>query len=97
MTDIVGRVAQTGQWWVAQSTGSSFGNSLWTTWNPNVTWVDVQVGDFNGDGKSDITGRALESGQWWTGISNGSSFSTSLWATWSTVVTWTGVRSGDFA
>jgi len=97
MTDLVGRVAQTGQWWVAQSTGSSFGNSLWTTWNPNVTWVDVHVGDFNGDGKADITGRVLETGQWWTGISNGSSFSNSLWATWSTAVTWVDVRAGDFA
>jgi hypothetical protein len=42
--DIIGRYRQTGQWWVAQSTGSLFVNSLWATWNPKVTWVDVQVG-----------------------------------------------------
>jgi hypothetical protein len=62
-----------------------------------VTWVDVQVGDFNSDGLADITGRALESGQWWTGISTGSSFNTTLWTTWWTGVTWVDVRSGDFA
>jgi hypothetical protein len=95
-TDIVGRALETGQWWVAQSTGSSFVNRLWTTWSPAVTWVDVKVGDFNGDGKADITGRTLEGGQWWTGLSTGSSFTTSLWATWSTAVTWVDVNVGDF-
>jgi hypothetical protein len=62
-----------------------------------VTWVDVQVGDFNGDGKADITGRALQTGGWWTGVSNGSAFTTSMWATWSTAVSWVDVRAGDFA
>jgi hypothetical protein len=61
-----------------------------------VTWVDVQVGDFNGDGKADITGRVLESGQWWTGLSTGSKFSTSLWGAWSTATTWLDVNSGRF-
>jgi hypothetical protein len=59
--------------------------------------VDVQVGDFNGDGKDDITGRVLQSGQWWSGISTGSAFTTSLWATWSSAVTWADVRKGQFA
>jgi hypothetical protein len=94
--DIIGRVAGTGKWWVALSTGSSFITTLWTNWSSAVTWVDAQVGDFNGDGKSDIAARALESGQWWTGLSTGSSFNTSLWATWSTAVTWVDVRVGDF-
>src|SRR5260370_13046916 len=66
------RWRQTGQWWVALSTGSSFTSSLWATWNPAVTWVDIQVGDFNWDGKDDITGRFLQGGSWWTGASNGS-------------------------
>jgi hypothetical protein len=94
--DIAGRVLQSGEWWVATSTGSSFTSSLWATWSPAVTWVDVNVGDFNGDGKADITGRVLQSGQWWTAISTGSSFSTSLWATWSPDVTWVDVKVGDF-
>ena len=37
-----------------------------------VTWVDVQVGDFNGDGKADIMGRAVKIPAWYVGLSNGS-------------------------
>ncbi len=95
--DITGRVLQSGQWWVGASNGSTvFSSSLWTTWSPDVTWVDVQTGDFNGDGQMDIAGRVLQSGQWWVGLSNGSSFTTSLWTTWSPNVTWVDVKVGDF-
>ena len=112
-TDIVGRASdvvgqgiqngpiptvENGQWYVGLSNGSNgFTTTLWDTWSTSVRWVDVQVGDFNGDGKSDITGRALQTGDWWTGLSNGSGFDTSKWATWSTSATWTGVHTGDFA
>jgi hypothetical protein len=97
-TDIVGRWAQSGQWWMAQSTGSSFVNSLWGSWsaNPLVTWTDVQVGDFNGDGKADLTGRWLQGGSWWTAVSTGSSFITNQWGQWSPNVTWVDVKVGDF-
>jgi hypothetical protein len=96
-SDIAGRYLQAGAWYVGKSNGSSaFTTTLWATWSPAVTWVDVHVGDFNGDGKSDIIGRALQTGQWWDGISNGSGFTTSLWATWSTAVTWVDVQVGDF-
>jgi hypothetical protein len=112
-SDIIGRAQETGQWWVGLSQADAcsyhppfclhpsiyplFNTTLWTTWSTGVTWADVQVGDFNGDGVSDITGRALETGDWWTGLSSGSGFDTSKWATWSTGVTWTAVRAGDFA
>jgi hypothetical protein len=95
-TDIVGRVAETGQIWVGLSTGSAFQFSLWTTWSPAVTWADVRVGDFNGDGKADLAGRVLQTGQWWVAQSTGSSFTNSLWTTWSTGVSWAGVSVGDF-
>src|SRR5204863_7704756 len=86
-----------GQWWVGQSTGSSSATHPWASWSTGVTWVDVKVGDFNGDGKADIVGRALQSGQWWVGLSNGSTaFNTTLWTTWSTGVTWVDVQVGDF-
>jgi hypothetical protein len=94
--DIAGRLLQTGQWWLAQSTGSSFTNALWGTWNPNITWVDVNLGDFNGDHKADITGRAAAYGLWFTAISTGSSFTTSLWASWNPNVNWVDVKVGDF-
>jgi hypothetical protein len=97
ISSILGRYGAAGQWWMGASTGSAFTNSLWASWNPNVTWVDVQTGDFNGDGHSDIIGRDLQSGNWWVGISNGSNgFSTSLWASWSPNVTWVDVHVGDF-
>ena len=80
ISDIAGRVLSTGQWWVAQSMGGSFTTSLWATWSPAVTWVDVQVGDFNGDRKADIAGLDSPGSQWWVGASNGTAFTTSLWS-----------------
>jgi hypothetical protein len=94
--DIAGRVDQTGQWWVAQSTSGSFVNRLWTTWSTAVTWDDIVTGDFNGDGLTDIAGRVHQTGQWWVAVSNGSSFTNQLWTTWSTAITWTDVVVGDF-
>jgi hypothetical protein len=96
--DITGRVLQTGRWWVAVSNGSTaFTSSPWgTAWPTTVTWVDVRVGDFNGDGKADITGRVLQTGRWWTDLSDGSSFNFTVWDEWSTAVTWVDVQVGDF-
>jgi hypothetical protein len=97
LAGLFGRVSTSGQWWVAASNGSSgFANRLVATWNPNVTWVDIQTGDFNGDGKTDIIGRVLQTGQWWVAINNGSTFTTTLWATWNPAVTWVDVKVGDF-
>jgi hypothetical protein len=45
--DIVGRVSQTGQWWVGLSTGSQFMTSLWTTWLTATTWSSVKTGTFS--------------------------------------------------
>jgi len=79
---LFGRESSTGQVWGAVSNGSTgFSNSLWSTLSTAVTWVDVLMGDFNGDGKTDIVGRYLQAGQWWMGQSTGSSFTSSLWAT----------------
>jgi hypothetical protein len=95
--DIAGRDLATGNWWVAKSTGgASFTNTVWTTWNPGINWVDVNVGDFTGDGKADIAGRDLAAGNWWVAQSTGASFTTSLWATWNTAFTWVNVNVGDF-
>jgi hypothetical protein len=98
--DVLGRVKENGQWWAGLSTGSAFSTKLWTTWAadaPGVTWVDVQVGDFNGDGLADITGRTLQNGQWWTSLSGGTTgLGATLWDTWSTAFSWVDVRKGHF-
>ena len=93
--DIVGRASSTGQWFGGISTGSSFTNAPWAAWSSSITWVDVRIGDLNGDGKADIVGRNSATGEWWVALSNGSSFTTTLWATWSPSVTWTDVQIGD--
>jgi hypothetical protein len=96
--DLAGRYLQAGQWWVSLSEGvTASSTTLWTTWSREVTWVDVRVGDFTGDGLADIIGRTLQGGQWWVGTSTGSAFANALWATWSPAVTWLDVQVGDFA
>ena len=83
--------------WTAISNGSAFSTTQWAQWSPAATWVDVQVGDFNGDGKMDITGRWLEGGSWWTAVSTGTSFMTTQWTQWSTTVSWVDVQDGVYA
>jgi uncharacterized protein (TIGR03118 family) len=95
--DLLGRVLQSGQWWVTLSAGATAGSTtLWATWSPMVNWVDVKIGDFNGDGKADVIGRVQSTGQWWLGASTGSSLTTTLWTTWSSAVTWVDVQVADF-
>ena len=96
--DLTGRVLQNGQWWtgISNSIGSTFSTSLWTTWSPAITWVDVHVADLTGNGKADLVGRVLERGQWWAGISNGSSFANQFWGSWSNAVSWINVQVADF-
>jgi hypothetical protein len=95
-TDLIGRDLQSGRWFVALSDGAGhFTTALWDAWNPSYTWVDVKVGDLNGDGKDDLIGRVLQTGQWFAGISTGSSFATSFWEAWSPNVTWVDVQLGD--
>ncbi|MDY0168654.1 MAG: trypsin-like serine protease, partial [Thermoguttaceae bacterium] len=55
LDDIVGRIATTGDWWVAVNNGDgTFTNQKWTRWNPSLELVDVMAADFTGDGVADI-------------------------------------------
>ena len=95
--DIIGRYLQGGTWWVGASLGTSFNTTKWASWSvsPNITWVDVRVGDFDGNGLKDITARWQQGGSWWTGLSNGTGFNTTMWAQWS-AVSWVDTQVGDF-
>jgi hypothetical protein len=98
--DIAGRNSA-GLWFVSLATGTTsasvvFTTSQWGLWSTATTWSDVQVGDFNGDGRADIAGRSAI-GQWWVNRSTGTSFSAALYyGNWSTGTTWSDVRVADF-
>ena len=43
---IAGRIKESGAWWVAVSTGTTFVSQPWATWHadsPSFHWVDVKV------------------------------------------------------
>ena len=94
--EIVGRVAETGDWWVALPNGSTFDNVLRSHWSTAVSWVDVMSGDFNGDGVDDVVGRVAQTGDWWLMVSVGDHFETQWWGRWTTTVTWVDMMVGDF-
>lgn len=98
---IIGRDT-TGQWWQLQHAGSGNGSDEYQRtnlghWSTQVSWRDLQTGDFNGDGVTDVIGRT-GAGAWWVGLgdSQGGEFENQLWARWATHVQWHDVKTGDF-
>ena len=60
-----------GRWYVGNSSGSSFGNPTFSVqWNPSLIWVNIDVGDFNNDGKVDVIGQQSSTGQWFVSFAN---------------------------
>ncbi|MDY0171020.1 MAG: FG-GAP-like repeat-containing protein, partial [Thermoguttaceae bacterium] len=95
--DIAGRIVSTGDWWLAVNNGDgTFTNQRWGRWNTNVTFSDIMVGDFTGDGKADIVGRAVNSGDWWVARSTGSSFTNQKWGRWNPNIEFTSIMAADF-
>lgn len=98
--DIAGR-NNLGEWFVSRSTGTTpvdaaFATARWGLWSTATIWSDVQIGDFNGDGRTDIAGRS-SIGQWWVNRSNGTTFGAAIYyGMWSTATTWSDVRVADF-
>lgn len=98
-TDIVGR-ADNGLWYAAISLDRPvpvFSSTYMGAWSTAVEWQDLQVGDFNGDGRTDILGRSA-GGSWWAGISNSDSvgFRNQYMGLWSILVSWADITTGDF-
>ncbi len=84
-------------WEVGLANGAEFVTEQWTAWNTR-TLDQVQVGDFDGDGRDDIAG-LFGSGakkSWRVGVSTNSGFETQRWARWNTSGGLDNVMVGDF-
>jgi len=85
-----------GTWWISY-TGNKAGGvggatAQWARWS-DIAWLDVTVGDFDGDGRDDIAGRFA--GEWWVSGTDAPAVTTSKWATWNNVA-WQAVTAADF-
>jgi hypothetical protein len=92
-SSIVG-MATDGSWWIANSTGTSFVNQYWGSWNTATGWKYVQSGDFLGNGKTDIVGMAPD-GTWWVAVSTASGFVNQNWGSWNGALAWKFVHVAD--
>lgn len=102
--DIVGRDT-VGRWWLLADTGSGYTNTMIGRWSADVAWIDVVVGNFDGDpgNKADIAGRT-PTGMWWYLHDSGTTtpqFVNEKMARWSVgtdakPVAWSDIVVGDF-
>jgi RHS repeat-associated protein len=65
---------------------------VFATWEPDAGWTNVQVADFNGDGKADMAGMTI-SGDWYVALSSGT---IGNWIAGNLTDGWTDVRAADF-
>ncbi len=85
-----------GAWWISY-TGNKAGGvggatAEWARWS-DLAWLDVTVGDYDGDGRDDIAGRF--GSEWWVSRTDSPAVTTSKWATWNNVG-WQAVTAADF-
>jgi ELWxxDGT repeat protein len=90
---VVGRT-DSGDWWMAKSTGAGFVNEYWGSWAPGAAWQDVQTADVNGDRREDLVGRT-GGGHWWVAKSTGTGFANEYWGSWAPDAGWQDVQTAD--
>ncbi|MCA9026436.1 MAG: VCBS repeat-containing protein [Planctomycetaceae bacterium] len=96
LTDLAGRSPSDGYWRVLLSTSAGLdGPNIWGRWSTRVSFNDILVGDFNGDGKDDVAGRA-STGTWVVSLSHGTGFTNRAFGAWSTTAGFSNVIVGDF-
>jgi hypothetical protein len=82
--DVAAYDPSTGRWNVLVSNGTSFTNSIWTTFTTKTGWGPTLTGDFNGDGKTDLANYHAATGNWWVSQSTGTKFTNMIWTTFTT-------------
>ncbi len=93
--DVIARTSSD-RWWVKVSDGDSPSNQLFGSWNTTSSFVDVNTGDFNGDGLADVVGRDERTSTWTVGLSNGDRFDFQPFGGWAANKKWADVMVGDF-
>lgn len=81
--------------------GSFSSSSTWDTAaissnSGAYSWMDHQVGDFNGDGMADLIARLKDTGEWHLWTSTGTAFTETTFGTWNAGVQWRDAMIGDF-
>lgn len=95
--DIAGRALRDGTWWIGISTNDlQFVATSWGRWSRTSDWVHINVGDFDGNGRTDLIGLDLGSGTWKVASSLNERLYSWNWGTWSTNVDWSVAMIGDF-
>lgn len=95
LLDAAGKSPSDGYWRVLLNDGQQLtAPQAWVRWSTAVTWSDLLVGDFNGDGLDDLAGRA-SSGTWNVSLSTGTGFIPQNFGGWSPMVNWRDVQTAD--
>lgn len=88
-TDIVGRNPVTGNWRLFASDGAAFRRGeVRAAWPAGISWSDITVGDFDGDGRGDLAGRDPVSQLWTVSRGAGGAFTTTVFGGLAAAAPW---------